>query len=513
MINSSTQTDTPGITFDVADVAPAQKAYPTVNTRLAAEALLGASVEASSDYASNCCGDITTNPLVTAASIAHGQHRALELSPDVIWLTILQGLSIHFEENWGQWKNQVIVGPYDHREVQVSTADFPVGSLESPWGQLVEDATSTAYGAVDETVANLFGVSFSTTSRNDRVAMDLAFLAAVNSYLSLYDVTSICGIPQITLTGTPTDWHRIRQMVDTLDQFGLSWWTIHLRPICDQFIAASDGSPDVSFWQQIYSTSDAICGTLDRVTGWIGKLFPYLSTTGFATRRNPLFIAAEPPTIEEFPIGLREVSMRSQRGTTVQLAGGLIGVQQANDLTLSAKTGWAVRRQSSLESLLAQCEHSPAIRTTVPLGKARVKLHSRNLELHQFYHRFETLTSTNNVTCHFLSPTETDNVREQPPVKILAELDNERWLGAVEIINLNAIKAMFERREPLRTAFFIGDATTRQPKGEADFVTISFEQILGTLVSAIEANTLPEFAVVGRIDPQDKDALSALFPA
>ena len=71
--------------------------------------------------------------------------------------------------------------------------------------------------------------------------MDLAFLSAVNSHLTLYDIASVCGIPQITLGGRAEDWSRIRTNVDALDEFGLSWWTEFLRPICDEFVRLTAG--------------------------------------------------------------------------------------------------------------------------------------------------------------------------------------------------------------------------------------------------------------------------------
>jgi hypothetical protein len=50
-------------------------------------------VEACWSYVLDCVAGIGEHPLIAAAHLAFSQHRPLLLSPDVIWVTIVQGLA------------------------------------------------------------------------------------------------------------------------------------------------------------------------------------------------------------------------------------------------------------------------------------------------------------------------------------------------------------------------------------------------------------------------------------
>lgn len=138
----------------------------------------------------------------------------------MIWLTILQGFSIHLEENWEVWKSKVTSTSLDRRILKISTEEFPFGSPESPWDELIMEATSNAYGAVNESVAELFKVDFSTSTKIDRTAKDVIFLSAVNRHISLYEIVSVFGIPNVAIEGSVDDWRMIRRMIEKLEDFG-----------------------------------------------------------------------------------------------------------------------------------------------------------------------------------------------------------------------------------------------------------------------------------------------------
>jgi hypothetical protein len=89
------------------------------------------------------------------------------------------------------------------------------------------------------------------------------------------------------LEGTPHDWQAIADRADEFAFLDLDWWLEPLRGVLRQFVAASQGNVDRSFWKSLYRYHDESGGPM--ITGWISKLFPYLINdgTGLATRRNP----------------------------------------------------------------------------------------------------------------------------------------------------------------------------------------------------------------------------------
>src|SRR5687767_7709059 len=94
-----------GKTFAVHDVPLASETLPETAPKSAIEMLSGGPIEACSDYRDTLVG-CRFHPLVEAAWAAYGHHRPLVLSPDIIWLTIVQGLATHINEHVEQLRHR-----------------------------------------------------------------------------------------------------------------------------------------------------------------------------------------------------------------------------------------------------------------------------------------------------------------------------------------------------------------------------------------------------------------------
>jgi hypothetical protein len=47
-----------------------------------------------------------------------------------------------------------------------------------------------------------------------------------------YAINCVCGIPKITIEGTPEDWRRIRSRVEVIETYGLEWWLPIVGSLC-----------------------------------------------------------------------------------------------------------------------------------------------------------------------------------------------------------------------------------------------------------------------------------------
>lgn len=508
--HTQTKSDRPGVTFCVSAVEMASTAIPSVKTLGAIQRLVGGPIEAACDYTDDCCDDVTTNPFVTAVKLAHDQHRPLVLSPDTIWLTICQQLSMHIEENWSDVA-PVVLEAHDNRAqlIDVSTEEFPFGSAENPWDELVSEAAEKAHSYSSAVMKDLFCLSFSTTEKPQRVALDVAFLSAVNNALPIYDRFAICGIPEITLLGTPEDWQAIGGRVSQFELFGMSWWSEKLEPVIDQFVSAARGIVCSDFWSQIYTTGDQICGDGDRVTGWVSTFFPYLQSAREGISKNKGLDGGEPPSIVDFPTGLREVSMRSQRGTVIRMLGGFVGIaQNPETLELQPKIGWAVQRNSSFEELLESISNSELCEVeyeNAPYRSNLVMIPSPLLE--RFYHRFRLVKVTNGngeLLCNFSERRQLGTIREKPNLYQIATLNDGRWIGATAVTDL--LGFLKGEAKPMM-AFFIGNEESRVAGASCQFVTKDFEVLLQSLVKcAVNGETSFKMDVISEFDPQDRDS-------
>jgi hypothetical protein len=206
----------------------------------------------------------------------------------------------------------------------------------------------------------------------ERAAAGVVLLDAVQSYFQ-YVLETRCGIPEITLEGTPGDWQALADRAEGFAEFGLEVWIETLRPILRQFVRASQGDVDKPFWQSLYKINDQSGGPV--ITGWLTAFFPYLKDTEtgrpsipvgefFGTgRRSPdelLYPDRNPsrssfahgPTVRCLPGGLSKAPFRWEYFDELfdmEFLGGFVGVaQDAATLALRPEIGWAVRESPGL---------------------------------------------------------------------------------------------------------------------------------------------------------------------
>ena len=300
------------------------------------------------------------HPLIEAVHLAFSSHRPLVLSPDSIWLTIVQGFGHHVHENAEGLRGR-IVQHEGQKELQVVTESLH----PDHWPDLISQFSSQIRENSDPVLYETLLCAFSTTTPAIRTAYEVALMDAYSRYFQ-YTMQCVCGIPSITLEGTPNDWQRMRDRLEVLATYNLDWWTSRLAPILDEFIATAEGAPDRRFWQSIYKPQQAYVSKM--ATGWITDLFPYLGT-GPTRRRNHVFDTKRtnwlPPNpgggssfggvgvrLDDFPCGLSKAPVKLQLPDAsqkqVDLVGGFIGVsQRAEDNALSPIIGWAVVEQES----------------------------------------------------------------------------------------------------------------------------------------------------------------------
>lgn len=392
--------DTVITTFSVDDVIPATERLGVHKTHESLLKLLGHPVEACCDYTADCLSNVRIHPLFAAAHIAFSRHLPLVLSPDMIWVTILQGLTRHVRNDPEKWRSRFV--PHAGKvEIEITRRDILPGSPENDWVDVIHEFSARvrehAGARYDDLVSD-----FSTTGLVERTACEVALLDTLQPYFELVMVC-ICGIPAVTLEGTPADWRRLREKVERLADFEVDWWLSSLRSICDHFARASDGDVDLSHWRDIYKRQAAYGH--DDANGWLVNLVPYLKnpTTGNFTVRNPLLRSPEahvstnvlPGGISETPFTLQDATSASDSPveTAMQFLGGFVGVtQDCATYALRPKLGWAVRRASTLDQLLvafAQFNPPPALcPAEIDHCAAKLFRHEVPGDLLSFYRRF-----------------------------------------------------------------------------------------------------------------------------
>ena len=213
---------------------------------------------------------------------AFADHRPVVLSPDVIWFLICKGFAHYVNDNpeairdlFVDHEGKIDLVVLTYKELLSGGADF-------------EDIVDGFYGQIRNStkgeIADIVAEPFSTTGVNEHIVSEIVLMETVKSYFN-YIVTYIsCGIPSITLTGTPDDWQSVLDRTRKLGAYGIDWWVKDLEPILTEFVKASKGRPDVNFWKSIvkkYRPGDIrglSCGMdlgSTKFDGWFLNFMPY----------------------------------------------------------------------------------------------------------------------------------------------------------------------------------------------------------------------------------------------
>lgn len=379
----------PCVTFAVDDVTPATTPLPEHRSHEALKATLGGEVESCCDYHGSVIEGVSYQPLLAAVYTAFCQHRPLVLTPDAVWLTIAQGVGHHMAVH-GERLRSGLVAHQGKLDLAFECRGWVERSPENPWPEAFAAWSSQIRNHVGARVHDTLVCDFSTSGPVERAASEVVMMDVFERYFR-FVLYGICGIPTVTLEGTPSDWERLHDKAAALDVFDLGWWLDHLLPVCDQFVRASRGDVEPAHWQAVCKLREEYGG--DVINGWVARLFPYLRAyaDGPCNRVNPIFETGEgfktsvaPSGLSRVPFHWRDAATRRER--RMEAIGGLVGItQDPQTLALRPKVGWAVREADRLDVLLARLE---AEHTTFPgVRTADVRPSYLPPDLGRFYHR------------------------------------------------------------------------------------------------------------------------------
>ncbi|MFN8612896.1 MAG: DUF4419 domain-containing protein [Vulcanimicrobiota bacterium] len=311
------------------------------------------------------------NQLLGSAHLAFAEHRPLILSPDMIWVTLLQGLAEHLESHAEELR-PLLIRSKERERLAVPSAGIIIESLETPWDEAMLEFRELIRQQLQPEAVSLATVEFSTTGPLEQAVFSIALMDAFKVYFD-YEISCVCGIPEITLEGTPSDWAQLRQALQSWKRFGLDWWLEALDPILVQFQEAASGRVDPIFWNDLYQhhlpIEGGYGGPIELFSGWIARLFPY-----YNGQKNPALQKLQPLTQAGFRSSLSRASVLvvgADGKADLEFVAGLLAIEQRG-LALRPCLGWVVHQHRSefieddRQRALAQLR--PEIRSGLPFS-------------------------------------------------------------------------------------------------------------------------------------------------
>lgn len=296
----------------------------------------------------------TTNPLVAAVHFAFAHHLPLELSPDVVFNTILQGVSAHVATDPARFRSVFVA--HQGKKTLVARDDALVrGDWGGKWDVLIRSLGAQVFKSTSGRHArNVLGTAFTTTTLAEATAHTTVFMDAVKHFYE-YTVMTCCGIPWVDVTGTREDWARMGRVIEPLLlELGLAAWNKELQLILKHFCRAFDGGATVAadhdHWDRMYNYfGPKGSGGVATVSGWIAKLFLHVRSGV-----NPILQSSGSSAVKlcDFPAGITTTPFTWQYlGTDIpmSLIAGLVGVTVAQSGALRPEVGWIVARAGQVQ--------------------------------------------------------------------------------------------------------------------------------------------------------------------
>lgn len=212
---------------------------------------------------------------------AYADHRPVVLSPDAIWLTISQAFARYVNAHAEEMRFSIVAHKGKQDLSVTSTKDLVDETAD--WTDILQQFTNQLSKQTKGNLHQTITADFTTTGATERIVSQATLMDAFKTYFNYQVIKIVCGIPSISLTGTPDDWRNVLGKAQKLAIYpGIKPWTEKLLPILKEFVAAAEGRPNQSFWQNIVRRKrvDELRGggcSYERPTlfdGWFLTFFP-----------------------------------------------------------------------------------------------------------------------------------------------------------------------------------------------------------------------------------------------
>lgn len=299
---------------------------------------------------------------------AYAEHRPFVLSPDMIWLLISQGFATHVDIHAEELRSQIV----DHSgKISLIIMDnrIRIDDPDAPWEELFPQFADSMRAYTKNGIIDLLTADFSTTTPTSRIASQITVMKAMENYFEYIYIYAVCGIPEVTLLGTPEDWQKILDKTRQLARYNLSWWVDEMVPVLEKIVETSKGKIDRNFWRsmfKIHDTGPIGCSPSSAngkryFDGWIVKFFPYDNEGN----RNDLHQIEDRI---ELPDEIVKTDLKYQiilpNGAILtiplELWAGFIGLEQDPEtFALTPTIGWMIRKKEQDQKMVQQMLSDP----------------------------------------------------------------------------------------------------------------------------------------------------------
>ena len=278
---------------------------------------------------------------------AFKEHRPITISPDIIWLLIIQGLANHVNNNAEALRSKFV--NFDgKKELTVTRGGItPQTATIDDWNNIFSEFVTQISSFTGEEISKTLQPCFTTTTDVSRAVGDLSIMCAMKKYFSYEVMMCICHFPYIIVEGSTEDWQKINEKLDKIRQFQLDFWVDELKPIIGKIIDTKNGNVDKEFWNNmIHIQPKRGPYRPGCVNGWFVKFFLYNiygEKVNGVVRDGDDDLTSEMLTV---PFKLTVVSDIDSVTKDCEFVAGFVGLSQdQNTKCIKPEIGWIVREE------------------------------------------------------------------------------------------------------------------------------------------------------------------------
>ena len=224
--------------------------------------------------------------LIQGLIYAYKNHYPITVTPDMIWILILQGFS-RFMEKYAEQVREKFVNFEGKKDLKIDRLGYsPYTSTKEVWDGIMKEFVEKIGKNVGQETIDNFECNFSTTTQVAQVTSQVSIMSAMKQYFTYKVLMAGCGISNITLEGSIQDWEKIKSKLEFLSTKGLEWYTQHLIPIINNIIETKKYYNDkgklsndlIEFWKRMIRLKGK--GEMydpHIINGWIVNFIPNLS--------------------------------------------------------------------------------------------------------------------------------------------------------------------------------------------------------------------------------------------
>ena len=294
---------------------------------------------------------------------AYADHRPFVISPDMVWQLIGFNFS-EYVNNHSEEMRSLLVNHEGVKDLKIMTEEDILGDKNADWGDIFEKFSAVIAENTKGDIAQLMTSDFTTTGPTERIASQITLMESLKSYFHYIAGRLACGIPNITLKGTPADWRKVAEKVQGLEKYNMGWWTKELKPIMAEFVKTAEGHPDKKFWKDIVMRDlpDRLRGggcSREKPTdldGWMVKLFPDMKKGQMQTSIPYGRMQGAELSSVQFKYQLIDpITLKVIEETDIMLYAGFVGVTVDKATgALEPKIGWIARKVDEEGELVAR---------------------------------------------------------------------------------------------------------------------------------------------------------------